>query len=142
MAKTFGVRGKEEGIIDAVDGKKLRKHLRSAQNEVDEQERLTLGKDEQCASKYWSYLNDNRKMIRRLMLANVRRKADLMKGKNGKSQRCYTNCSESMNNIMKAAKNAFTKESGTTHLTKLQFTRRLKQYVILKLKNFILQWLE
>ena len=45
MAKAFGVRGKEEGIIDAVDGKDLRKRLRSAQNEVDEQERLTLGKD-------------------------------------------------------------------------------------------------
>ena len=45
LSKTLGVRGKEEGIIDAVDGKDLRKRLRSAQNEVDEQERLTLGKD-------------------------------------------------------------------------------------------------
>ena len=45
LAKAFAVRGKEEGIIDAVDGKDLRKRLRSAQNEVDEQERLTLGKD-------------------------------------------------------------------------------------------------
>ena len=48
-----------------------------------------------------------------------------MEGKNGKLQRCYTNCSESMNNIMKAAKNTFTKESSTTHLTKLQFTRHV-----------------
>ena len=39
------VLAKAEGIIDAVDGKDLRKRLRSAQNEVDEQERLTLGKD-------------------------------------------------------------------------------------------------
>ena len=84
LAKTFGVRGQEEGIIDAVDGKDLRKRLRSAQNEVDEQERLTLGKDEQYASKYWSYLNDNRKMIRRLMVADVRREAGLMEGKNAK----------------------------------------------------------
>ena len=111
LAKTFGVRGKEEGVIDAVDGKDLCKRLRSAQNEVDEQERLTLGKDEQYASKYWSYLNDNRKMIRRLIVAHVRRKAGLMEGKNGKSQRCYTNCSELMNNIMKAAKNTFTKKA-------------------------------
>lgn len=125
LSKTLGVCGKEEGIIDAVDGKDLRKRLRSAQNEVDEQERLTLGKDEQYASKYWSYLNDNRKMIRRLMVADARRKAGLMEGKNGKLQRCYTNCSESMNNIMKAAKNTFTKESSTTHLTKLQFTRHV-----------------
>ncbi|PFX32654.1 Serine/threonine-protein kinase SSN3 [Stylophora pistillata] len=44
---------------------------------------------------------------------------------NGKPQRCYTNCSESMNNLMKAAKNIFTKETGTTHLTKLQFIRHV-----------------
>ena len=125
LAKTFGVRGKEEGIIDAVDGKDLRKRLRSAQNEVEEQERLTLGKDEQYAPKYWSYLNDNRKMVRRHMVDDVRRKAGLMDGENGKPKRCYTNCSESMNNIMKAGKNTFTKESGATHLTKLQFTRHV-----------------
>ena len=127
LAKTFGVRarGKEEGNIDAVDGKDLRKRLRSAQNEVEEQERLTLGKDEHYAPKYWSYLNDNKKMIRRRMVDDVRRKAGLMDGENGKPQRCYTNCSESMNNIMKAAKNTFTRESGATHLTKLQFTRHV-----------------
>ena len=79
LSKTLGVRGKEEGIIDAVDGKDLRKRLRSAQNEVDEQERLTLGKDEHYASKYWSYLNDNRKMIRRLMVADGREKRKIAK---------------------------------------------------------------
>ena len=59
------------------------------------------------------------------MVADVRRKAGLMEGKNGKSQTCYTNCSESMNKTIKAAKNTFTKEKSTTHLTKLQFTRHV-----------------
>ena len=123
--RLLGVRGKAEGIIDAVDGKDLRKRLKSAQDEVDEKERLTLGKDKQYTSQYWSYLNDNRKMMRKHMVDDVRRKAGLMDGDNGKPQRCYTNCSESMNNLMKAAKNIFTKETGTTHLTKLQFIRHV-----------------
>lgn len=124
-AKTFGVLGKEEGIIDATDGKDLRERLKSARNELEEQERLTLGKDEKYSCKYWSYLNDNRKMMRRHMLDDVRRKAGMSDGDNGKPQRCYTNCSESMNHVMKAAKNDFLKKSGTEHLTKLQFTRHV-----------------
>ena len=52
LVKTFGVLGKEEGIIDATDGKDVRKRLKSARKELDEQERLTLGKDEKYSSKY------------------------------------------------------------------------------------------
>ena len=117
LEKTFGVLGKEEGIIDATDGKDLRKRLKSTRNE--------LGKDEKYSPKYWSYLNDNRKMMRRHMLDDVRRKAGMGDGENGKPQRCYTNCSESMNHVMKAAKNDFLKKNGTEHLTKLQLTRHV-----------------
>ena len=61
-------------------------------------------------------------MMRRHMLDDVRRKSGMNDGDNEKPQRCYTNCSESMNHVMKAAMNDFVKKSGTEHLTKLQFT--------------------
>ena len=119
----------KEGIIYATDGKDLRKRLKSARKELDEQERLTLGKDEKYSSKYLSYLNDNRKMISRHMVDDVRRKAGMSDGKSGKPKRCYTNISESMNHVMKASKNDFLKKSGTVHLTKLQFTRHVFQAI-------------
>ena len=129
LGKTFGVRGKEEGIIDATDGKDLRERLKSARNELEEHERRTLGKDERYFPKYWSYLNSNRKMMRRHMLDDVRRKAGISDGDNGKPQRCYTNCSESMNHVMKAAKQDFLKKSCNENLTKLQFTRHVFEAV-------------
>lgn len=88
---------------------------------------MTLGKDEKYSPKYWSYLTDGRKLmgIWTHMVDDVRGKAGMNDGDRGKSQRSYTNLSESMNHVIKAAKNDFLKKSGTVHLTKLQFTAHL-----------------
>ena len=125
LDKTFGVRGKDEGILDATDGKDLRKRLKSTKEDLEKKEIQVLGKDDKYLPKYWSYLNSNRKMMKNHMVDKVRRKAGMIDGKDGKPPRCYTNCSESMNNVMKAARNNYLKQNSTTQLSKLEFTRHV-----------------
>lgn len=64
-------------------------------------------------------------MMKNHMVEKVRRKAVMIDGDDGKPLRCYTNCSESMNNVMKAARNNFLKQRGTSYLSKLEFTRHV-----------------
>lgn len=128
LGKTFGIKGKEEGILDATDDKDLKRRLKSAKDDIEKQERVVLGKDDKYLPKYWSYLNTKRRMIRRHMVDEARKKAGMINGENGKPPRCYTNYSESMNNVMKSAKNDFLKKKGSvasSTLSKLEFTRHV-----------------
>lgn len=55
--KTFGVQRKKEGILDATDGKDLRKRLKSLKEDLKKQEIQVLI----YSPKYWSYLSNNKK---------------------------------------------------------------------------------
>ena len=131
LHKVFGVPGKEEGILDAVDRHDLRKRLDSTRSDIEAKEREVLHRSEDSyVPRYWLYLNDHYNMIRHHMVDKVRRKAGMVDGDNGKPLRSYTNCSESMNHVMKAAKDAFLKENPCIpHLSKLQFTKHVFEVI-------------
>ena len=112
IERTFGVKGKRQGILDAKDERDLRKRLNAAKIDMDEQECRVLNKT--CQSympKYSAFLEGKYTMMKKCMVAKVRRKAGLPDDETGNPVRCYTNASESMNSVMKAEKNAFLREN-------------------------------
>ena len=103
--KVFGVQGKEQGILDAVDREDLRKRLDGAKPETERKEREVLNrKEDTFKPNFWSYLNDLFEMMSCHMVANIREEAGMVVGDDGKPVRCYTNNSESINNMMRSAK--------------------------------------
>ena len=105
----------------------MRQRLNAAKIDMDEQECRILNKT--CQSympKYSAFLEGKYTMMKKCMVAKVRRKAGLPDDETGNPLRCYTNASESMNSVMKAEKNAFLRENpGVSKLSKLQFTRHV-----------------
>ena len=122
--KVFGVKGKEEGILDAEDKKDLKRRLDASKEELDREERKVLGKDDGYECKFWKYLESNYDMMRNNMVAKVRRRAGLKDGPDGKPLRSYTNPSESMNHVMSSLKKDIVSSQNVKDrgLTKLEFT--------------------
>lgn len=76
LQKVFGVPGKENGILDAVDREDLRKRLDGAKPEIERKEREVLKrKDDTFKPNFWSYLNDRFEMMSCHMVANIREEA-------------------------------------------------------------------
>ena len=131
LQRVFGVKGKEEGILDAVDREDLRQRLESVKTELESKEREVLKRDgEKYAPKFWSYLEERSEMMARHMVENAREEAGMAVGDDGKPLRCYTNCSESMNNVMRSAKETFLKANPCiSQLNKIQFTQNVFEVV-------------
>lgn len=131
LQKVFGVPGKEHGILDAVDREDLRKRLDGAKPEIERKEREVLKrKDDTFKPNFWSYLNNRFEMMSCHMVANIREEAGMVVGDDGKPVRCYTNNSESINNIMRSAKETFLKENPCiSQLNKIQFTQNVFEVV-------------
>lgn len=63
------------------------------------------------------------------MVLKVRKEAGMVVGDN-KPLRCYTNNSESMNNVMRSAKDTFLKQNPcVSQLNKIQFTQNVIEVV-------------
>lgn len=127
LQQVFGVPGKEHGILDTVDREDLQKRLDKAKSEIERKEREVLKrKDETFKPKFWSYLNDHFEMMACHMVANIREEAGMVVGDDGKPVCCYTNNSESINNVMRSAKETFLKENPCiSQLNKIQFTQNV-----------------
>ena len=127
LEETFGVKGKSQGILDADDKRDLRRQLNEAKTKMDERECKFLNKT--CQSylpRYSAFLEEKYDMMKKCMIAKVRRKAGLPDDQTGNPVRCYTSASESMNNVMKAERNSFLRHNpGVSKLSKLQFTRHV-----------------
>ena len=98
---------------------------------MDTKEREVLRREGQSyVPTFAAYLDGHYNMMKNHMVEKVRRKAGLPNGNNGKPLRSYTNCSESMNHVMKVAKDAFLRENPcVTQLSKLQFTKNVFQVI-------------
>ena len=131
MQRVFGVPEKEDGILDAADREDLRKRLDSAKTAVEKREREVLKrKDETFRPKFWSYLNERFGMMASHMVASIHNEAGMVLGDNGKPVRCYTNNSESMNNVTRAAKETYLKGNPcVSQLNKFQFTKNVFEVV-------------
>lgn len=131
LQRVFGVHGKEEGILDADNQEDLRTRLDSAKEEIDSREREVLKReDEGYKPKFWSFLDEHSEMMGSHMVANVRKEAGMVVGDDGKPARCYSNNSESMNNVMRSAKETFLKENPCiSQLNKIQFTQNVFEVV-------------
>jgi len=127
----FGVHGKEEGILDADNQEDLRQRLDLAKMEIERREREVLKReDEAYKPRFWSFLDEHFEMMGSHMVANVRKEAGMVVEDDGKPARCYSNNSESMNNVMRSAKETFLKENPCiSQLNKIQFTRNVFEVV-------------
>ena len=64
------------------------------------------------------------------MVASIRNEAGMVLGDNSKPVRCYTNNSESMNNVMRAAKETYLKGNPcVSQMNKFQFTKNVFEVV-------------
>ena len=131
MQRVFGVPEKEDGILDAADRDDLRKRLDSANIAIEEREKEVLKrKDEMFRPKFWSYLNERFEMMACHMVASIRSDAGMVLGDNGKPVRCYTNNSESINNVMRSAKETYLNGNPcVSQLNKFQFTKNVFEVV-------------
>ena len=131
MQRVFGVPEKEDGILDAADREDFRKRLDSGKTAIEKREREVLKrKDGTFRPKFWSYLNEWFKMMASHMVASIRNEAGMVLGDNSKPVRCYTNNSESMNNVMRAAKETYLKGNPcVSQLNKFQFTKNVFEVV-------------
>ena len=131
LQRVFGVHGKEEGILDADNKEDLRQRLDLAKMEIERREREVLKReDEAYKPKFWSFLDEHFEMMGSHMVANVRKEAGMVVEDDGKPARCYSNNSESMNNVMRSAKETFLKENPSiSQLNKIQFTRNVFEVV-------------
>ena len=131
MQHVFGVPEKEDSILDAADREDLRKCFDSAKTAIEKREREVLKrKDGTFRPKLWSYLNEQFEMMASHMVASIRKEAGMLLGDNGKRVRCYTNNSESMNNVMRAAKETYLKGNPClSQLNKFQFTKNVFKVV-------------
>ena len=131
MQRVFGVPEKEDSILDAADRDDLRKRLDSAKTAIEEREKEVLKrKDEMFRPKFWSYLNERFEMMACHMVASIRSDAGMVLGDNGKPVRCYTNNSESMNNVMRSAKETYLNGNPcVSQLNKFQFTKNVFEVV-------------
>ena len=105
--------------------------LDAKRDEMDTKEREVLRREGQSyVPTFWAYLDGHYNMMKNHMVEKVGRKAGLPNGNNGKPLRSYTNCSESMNHVMKVAKDAFLRENPcVTQLSKLQFTKSVFEVI-------------
>ena len=132
IEKTFGVKDKVEGILDALNGHDLRRRLDLLRSELEAEEKKLLQQqgNDAYVPKYWEYINKHYDMIRKHMIEKVRRKAGMVQGDDGKALRCYTNNSESMNKVLKSAKEAYGRSNqGVVSLNKIQFTKHVFEVV-------------
>ena len=82
--------------------------------------------DETYCAKFWPYLKERSEMTASHMVADVREEAGMAIGDDGKPLHCYTNNSESMNNVMKSAKETFLKQNPcVSQLNKIKFTQNV-----------------
>ena len=132
IGKTFGIPGKCEGILDAEGRHDLRRRLDDVKVEMNTKEKELLKKNSTSSyvPRFWAYLDDHYDMMRNCMISKVRGKAGMMIGNDGKYLRSYTNTSESMNKIMKTARDAFLRKNPCfSHLNKMQFTKHVFQAI-------------
>ena len=93
---------------DAVDQDDLHGRLKSSKSEMEHRERDVLKRpDETYCAKFWPYLKEHSEMMASHMVADVRKEAGMAIEDDGKPLHCYTNNSESMNNVMKSAKDPY-----------------------------------
>lgn len=93
----FGVQGKEEGIVDAEDKKKVKQKLQSLGDDFDKKEVELLQKNSTYQPQFSKYLEDRRELIGKKMALKYRRQAGLPNDAHGKPIQPYTNSSEAMN---------------------------------------------
>jgi len=105
--------------------------LDSVKTAIEEREKEVLKrKDETFRPKFWSYLNERFAMMACHMVASIRSEAGMVLGDNGKPVRCYTNNSESMNNVMRSAKETYLNGNPcVSQLNKFQFTKNVFEVV-------------
>ena len=96
------------------------------QTAIEEREKEVFKrKDETFRPKFWSYLNECFEMV-----ASIRSEAGMVLGDNGKPVRCYANNSESMNNVMRSAKETYLNGNPcVSQLNKFQFTKNVFEVV-------------
>ena len=116
---------------DAVDQDDLRGRLKTSKSEIEDRERDVLKRpDETYCAKFWPYLKEDSEMMASHMVADVRKEAEMAIGDDGKPLHCYTNNSESMNNVMKSAKATFLKQNPcVSQLNKIQFMQNVFEVV-------------
>lgn len=131
LQRVFGVPRKVEGLLDAVDREDLRQRLDASKTEMESREREVLKREDKTyRPKFWSYMDKRSEMMACHMVEEVRKQAGMAVGDNGKPLRCYTNNSESMNNVMRCAKETFLKENPCiSQLNKIQFTQNVFEVV-------------
>ena len=103
--------------------KALKEQIESIKNEITVLERKYLKRGEECDSKFWMYLDSNRKMMGKCMTVKARQKAGMPNDESGRPGRCYSNPSESVNNILTGEKESVTGNAKEKRLTKLEFIR-------------------
>lgn len=103
--------GKQQGILNAVYQDDLCDCLESSKSEMEDKEREVLKRpDETNSPKFWPYLRQRSEMMASHMVEKVRKEAGMAVGDDGKPLPCYINNSESINNVMKSAKEHFLKQ--------------------------------
>ena len=111
MHQVFGIPGKQQGILDAIYQDDLCDCLESSKSEMEDREREVLKRpDETYSPRFWPYLRERSEMMASHMVEKVRREAGMAVGNEGKPLPYYINNSESMNNVMKSAKENFLKQ--------------------------------
>ena len=78
--------------------------MESSKSEIEDREREVLKRaDKTYSPKFWPHLKERSEMMASYMVEKVRKEAGMAVGDDGRQLRCYTNNSESMNNVMKSA---------------------------------------
>lgn len=124
----FGVTGKVEGVIDGYDKKDVKNRIRECKESLDKKEAEVLQKNADYQTQFSTYLWNRRDVMGKTMSLKAREKAGMPKDPSGKPLRPYTNTSESMNNVMTRAKEAFLRQCGRSSgepLSKVEFTKHI-----------------
>jgi hypothetical protein len=140
LKMVFGTSGKG-GLVDSYDKDELASNILALKEKMEEKEKGILGKDweGQYESKFWQYIKRNETIMAEHIICSARTDARMPLQEDGTPLRCYTNQSESINNVLTKQKESVIKGAKKKEpMSKVGFVRDVWKPVLEKQKHEVI----